>query len=135
MVLIDRSRRAVGAGAVLLLITGIVLPAAALADNEPNGAASCMGIEQAAISPPGSSDEEPGGSSQFVSEVKGLAAEQGVSPGALFSFVASLHEGSHEACDEALGGGDETTSAVRSSSGLGARALHSQIARAWPKVD
>jgi hypothetical protein len=70
-----------------------------------------------------------------VSEVKGLAAEQGVSPGALFSFVASLHEGSHEACDEALGGGDETTSAVRSSSGLGARALHSQIARAWPKVD
>jgi hypothetical protein len=124
-----------GAAGILLLIAGLALPAAALADNEPNGAASCMGIELAAISPPGSSDEEPGGASQFVSEVKGLAAEQGVSPGALFSFVASLHEGSHDACDEALGGGDETTAAVRTSSASAARASHSQIARAWPKGD
>jgi hypothetical protein len=39
-----------------------------------------------------------------VAEVKELAAESGVSAGAFFSFIASLHEGSHEDCDEALGG-------------------------------
>jgi hypothetical protein len=66
--------------------------------------ASCMGYEASSISPPGSSGEEPGGVPQFVAEVKELASGSGISPGALFSFIASLHEGSHEDCDEALGG-------------------------------
>jgi hypothetical protein len=66
--------------------------------------ASCMGYEASSISPPGSSDEEIGGAPQFVAEVKELAAGLGAPPGALFAFIAGLHEGSHEDCDEALGG-------------------------------
>jgi hypothetical protein len=62
-----------------------------------------MGIEAAAISPPGSSDEAPGG----VRDIKAFVeqAAPGVPPGkAFFSVAARLHEGSHAACDEALGG-------------------------------
>jgi hypothetical protein len=77
-------------------------PAAASAANEPNAAASCIGLEMAAISPPGTSDEEPGGASQFVGEIKELAATFGARPGTLFAFVASIHAGSHADCDEAL---------------------------------
>jgi len=65
--------------------------------------ASCMGIEAAALSPPGSSDEAPGG----MPDVRAFLKENfpGVPPGlAFYSFAARLHEGSHEACDEALGG-------------------------------
>jgi hypothetical protein len=65
--------------------------------------ASCMGIEAAAISPPGSSAEAPGG----VPDIKAFLDQvaPGVPPGqAFFSVAARLHEGSHEACDEALGG-------------------------------
>jgi hypothetical protein len=63
-----------------------------------------MGLEQASISPPGSSAEEPGGARQFVGEAKGLAAALGVAPGALFCFIALLQAGSHVQCDEALEG-------------------------------
>ncbi|TMK37707.1 MAG: SRPBCC family protein [Actinobacteria bacterium] len=65
--------------------------------------ASCMGIEAATLSPPGSSAEAPGG----MRDVKAFLDENfpGVPPGlAFYSFAARLHEGSHEACDEALGG-------------------------------
>jgi hypothetical protein len=65
--------------------------------------ASCWGIEAAALSPPGSSDEAPGG----MPDVKAFLDENfpGIPPGlALYSFAAGLHEGSHELCDEALGG-------------------------------
>ena len=65
--------------------------------------ASCMGIEAAALSPPGSSDEAPGG----MPDIKAFLDEffPGVPPGlAFFSFAAHLHSGSHEACDEAMGG-------------------------------
>jgi hypothetical protein len=89
----------VGLG-VGLVATLSVAPIAAAKDA--NGIASCMGIERAAISPPGSSDEVPGGSSGFNGEVKEIATALGITPGALISFVASLHEGSHEACDAAL---------------------------------
>jgi hypothetical protein len=96
-------RRCIGAAtAAIGLAAAIMSPAAALAAQEPNGAASCVGIEMAAISPPGTSDEEPGGAPQFVSEIKAFAELLGVRPGQLFGFVAALHEGSHEACDEAL---------------------------------
>jgi hypothetical protein len=63
-----------------------------------------MGLEHASISPPGTSDEEPGGTRQFVAEVKELATAFGVRPGTLMSFIAQLHAGSHESCDEVLGG-------------------------------
>ena len=66
----------------------------------PSAQASCMGIEAAAISPPGSSDEVPGGMPEFMQFIRGLPG----SPGSSISFIAGLHEGSHEACDEALGG-------------------------------
>jgi hypothetical protein len=65
--------------------------------------ASCMGIEAAALSPPGSSDEAPGG----VPDIKAFLEQvaPGVPPGqAFFSFAAGLHEGTHVECDEALEG-------------------------------
>ena len=65
--------------------------------------ASCMGIEAAALSPPGSSEEAIGG----IRDVKAFLDENfpGVPPGlAFYSFAARLHEGSHDSCDEALGG-------------------------------
>ena len=62
-----------------------------------------MGIERSAISPPGSSDEVPGGSPAFNAQVKEIAGAFGASPGAIFSFVAHLREGSHDACNAALG--------------------------------
>jgi hypothetical protein len=91
----------------LLAVTGLTIgaltfPSLAAAADEPNGRASCMGLELASISPPGTSGEEPGGAPQFVGEIKEFAAFLGVPAGGLFSFVASLHAGSHEACDEAL---------------------------------
>jgi hypothetical protein len=94
-------------GRIIRLSLGVGLIAAltlapVAAAKEANGSASCMGIERSAISPPGSSDEVPGGSSAFNSEVKEIATALGITPGALTSFVASLHEGSHEACDAAL---------------------------------
>lgn len=79
----------------------IVLPAAAgFAAN--GSAASCMGHEASSISPPGSSDEFPAGVPQlkaFIDE-----AFPDVAPGRIFSVIAKLHAGSHEACDEALEG-------------------------------
>ena len=64
--------------------------------------ASCMGIEASEISPPGTSDEFLGGMPALNSEVKEIANFLGVSPGAIYSSIAKLHEGSHVACDEAL---------------------------------
>jgi hypothetical protein len=87
-----------------LAITAVAAPAGISAASEPNGNASCIGLEQASISPPGSSDELPDGAPQFVGEVKELAVSFGVRPGTLFSFIAHLHAGSHAACDEALEG-------------------------------
>lgn len=90
-------------GIALALALGAAnVPGLVNAASEPNGHASCMGLEQASISPPGSSEEELGGARQFVGEVKGLAAAFGVAPGALFSFIAHLQAGSHADCDEAL---------------------------------
>jgi hypothetical protein len=88
-------------GGLSLLALVLVAPGSTMAAG-PSGAASCLGIEMAAISPPGTSDEEAGGTPQFVSEVKSFAGELGLRPGMLFAFIASLHEGGHEQCDEAL---------------------------------
>jgi hypothetical protein len=75
------------------------------AAHEANGHASCMGIELSAISPPGSSDEVPGGAPELGAEVKAIAAAVGLPAGRVISlFIAPLHAGSHEDCDAALGG-------------------------------
>jgi hypothetical protein len=89
----------IAAGALTL---GLAPMAAA---HEANGAASCVGIELSAISPPGSSDEVPGGAPAFVAEIKAIAANAGLPAGRVISlFIAPLHAGSHEDCDAALGG-------------------------------
>jgi hypothetical protein len=98
-----RTPRSVGLAVVLALgLTTLLAPAALAAPGEASGSASCMGIELAAISPPGSSNEVPGGAPAFVGEVKSIATSLGLPPGAVFAFIASLHAGSHADCDEAL---------------------------------
>lgn len=72
-----------------------------IAGADAHGNASCVGFEASGVSPPGSSEEAPGGMPDVIAFVKGVAGELGVSPGAIVSSVAKLHEGSHEACDEA----------------------------------
>ncbi len=79
---------------------GPTLAGTVLADA--NGNASCVGIEASSVSPPGSSDELPGGAAQLAEELRTAAGELGVPPGALFAGFAKLHEGSHEDCDEAV---------------------------------
>ena len=89
--------------AAVLTVTASAGTAFADAGSASSTRASCMGIEAAAVSPPGSSDEAPGG----VHDIKALLDQTapGVPPGkAFFSVAAQLHQGSHAACDEALGG-------------------------------
>jgi hypothetical protein len=88
--------------AVVLVVaaTGVLAAGGQAAVGTPSGSASCIGIEAAAISPPGSSDEFAGGMPELVAFVQGL----GGPPGAVVGSVAKLHEGSHEACDEATEG-------------------------------
>ncbi len=66
--------------------------------TRPGEHASCMGHEAAGVSPPGSSEEALGGMPELKAFIDTLPGP----PGASFSFIAKLHEGSHEACDEAL---------------------------------
>jgi hypothetical protein len=84
-------------GAAALALFAAVGPASA---TEPNTHASCMGQEAGSISPPGSSEEVPGGMPELMEFFLSLPA----TPGNTVSFVAGLHEGSHEACDEVLEG-------------------------------
>ena len=60
-----------------------------------------MGIEASSLSPPGSSTEVPGG----VREFRQFIRENIPGPPEVVSRTfAQLHAGSHEACDEAVGG-------------------------------
>jgi hypothetical protein len=83
-------------GALLLLV-----PAGA-AFAEAGGPASCMGHESSGVSPPGSSEEIPDGRKGLNAFIKSEFPD--APPGAVMSTIAKLHEGSHEACDEALEG-------------------------------
>jgi hypothetical protein len=94
-----RSGLAATAAAVSVLGAQILLAPSAAADAGSH--ASCVGIEASSISPKGSLEEFPGGMPELTAFVRSLAAELGVSPGTIVSFVAGLHEGSHAACDEA----------------------------------
>jgi hypothetical protein len=81
------------------LAAAITLGSGGLAMADAHGSASCVGIEASSISPPGSSDEFPGGMPALHAFI--VSNLPGVPPGAVISSVAKLHEGSHEACDEA----------------------------------
>lgn len=90
----SRCVTAIGAAAVGLAF-GVPVASA-----DAGGNASCVGIEASAISPPGSSSEVPGGMPALIAFVRSAAG----SAGPFVSSVAKLHEGSHEACDEAIEG-------------------------------
>lgn len=92
---------AVGSAAVVLAGIGSAStpsPTAAV-----NSHASCIGIEASEISPPGTSSEFPGGMHQVAHLVRAVAGALGIPSGAIYSSVARLHAGSHEACDAAAG--------------------------------
>jgi hypothetical protein len=63
--------------------------------------ASCMGHEASNLSPPGSSEELPAGMREFNAFFR--ETFPGTPSGSFISAIAKLHEGSHEACDAALG--------------------------------
>jgi hypothetical protein len=97
-----RRRRLVMAVAAFGLLVVGLLPAPASANA--GGSASCIGLELSDISPPGTNPEFPDGGPGFVAEVSELAPALGFkNRGDLISFIAKLHEGSHEDCDKALG--------------------------------
>ena len=86
---------------VIVLAIGLMLIPATAALADSTGHASCVGIESSAISPVASSDEIPGGRPQLNAIVRDLLGVNGI--GVVVNQVAKLHEGSHEACDEATG--------------------------------
>jgi hypothetical protein len=92
---------------IILMVTVAVVMAAMMVFAGPasaaaGGPASCIGHEASNISPPGSSEEVPGGMPGLRTEIRN--AFPGVPQGLVYSQIAKLHEGSHEDCDEALEG-------------------------------
>ena len=100
---VPRRLKALGFGVGLGVVMTLAVGPASVAAHEANGNASCMGIELSAISPPGTSDEVPGGAPELVGDVREIAASLGVPAGAIDAFIAQTKAGSHEACDETLG--------------------------------
>lgn len=85
-------------------LAGAALCASAFADPA-EGPASCAGYEAADVSPPGSED---GPFSQYgmpgiLAFIDAIIATSGLPRGVVIAALAALHEGSHEACDEAVG--------------------------------
>jgi hypothetical protein len=89
--------RKVTAGVVATLAFAF---SAAPAFSDAGASASCMGIEASTLSPPGSSDEVPGGMPEFRQFIR--ESSPGTPPGVVSRTFAQLHAGSHEACDEAV---------------------------------
>jgi hypothetical protein len=92
--------------AAATLVSGVLLGWLALAPTgtafaTAAGPASCMGHEASNLSPPGSSEELPSGMPAFSAFFR--ENFPGTPAGAFISGIAQLREGSHEACDEALG--------------------------------
>ena len=87
---------------IVMVLTALFAfaPAVAAFADVRSTHASCLGFEASALSPPGSNDEAIGG----IHDLKLFFDEAfpGVPPGQIYRFIASLHEGSHEACDEAI---------------------------------
>ena len=83
------------------------LGAGAFADPREGGRASCLGLEASDVSPPGSEDgtfSQLGmpGILAFIDTLIG-AGVVGPTRGAAIAVLAKLREGSHEACDAAVG--------------------------------
>lgn len=91
---------------VTMLVTLVFVPAgAAVADPPEPGNASCMGYEASAVSPPGSSDEAPGGMPNVLADVDAFfVAPNGEfkNRGQVIRLFTQLDADSHEACDQAL---------------------------------
>ena len=85
--------------AMTFAVSGLVLAPAGAAFAAGTHA-SCVGHEVSSVSPPGSSEELPGGVPELLAVID--AEFPGAPRGQVIRVVASLHEGSHEACDEAL---------------------------------
>jgi len=97
-----RFRRTASTALIVSVFIGgsiVISAGSAMADAGPR--ASCMGHEASNVSPPGSSDEFTGGMRELTLFIQ--QAFPDVPAGAIRSTIAKLHEGSHEACDEALG--------------------------------
>jgi hypothetical protein len=91
-----RNMRSVTAALATLAALAITAPPAL---GEAGTHASCMGIEASNLSPPGSTDEVPGGMPEFRQFIRENFPKP---PGAVSAVFAHLHEGSHAACDEAV---------------------------------
>ena len=98
----DRRWRRWLAGVTLAgaLLGGAMLGGSSSAFADAAGPASCMGHEASNLSPPGSSDE--GAMRDFAAFFR--ESFPGTPAGAFIGTIARLHEGSHEACDEAIEG-------------------------------
>jgi hypothetical protein len=91
-------------GICVTVAVGTLLLSAPAAMADSTGNSSCIGIEASAISPPGTSEEVPGGAAALSAFIRAEADQAGVTPGAVVASIARLHEGSHEACDRAIDG-------------------------------
>jgi hypothetical protein len=85
-------------------LVSITLCATALADP-PEGPTSCTGYEAADVSPPGSEDGPFSrlGMPGILAFIDVIIGSSSLTRGVVISALARLHEGSHEACDEAVG--------------------------------
>jgi hypothetical protein len=101
MVIVDRIA-ALRQVAVALLAGGVLTLALVFAPSASAAAspASCVGHEASGVSPPGSSEEAPGGVLDILAFIR---ANYPGTVGGFISTAARVHAGSHEACDEALG--------------------------------
>ena len=100
--------RIIAAVLVFALTAGYALGPAgtAFADPREDSPASCMGLEAAAVSPPGS-DTEPfpldeSGGMPAVNDLFDLLLSPGSPHGAAMSAMAKLHLADHDACDAAV---------------------------------
>ena len=83
----------------------IALSTSALADPPEGRPTSCAGYEASDVSPPGSEDGvfSKFGMPGILAFIDVIRAAAGLPRGAVIAVLARLHEGSHEACDEAVG--------------------------------
>ena len=93
------------AGIGLLLAAGAVHGTAAVAAPPEPGNASCMGYEAPHVSPPGTSEEAPGGMPNVLNDLDEFFIDPDGdfnNRGQIISFFTKLPADTHEGCDEAL---------------------------------
>jgi len=90
-------KRLIQAAVVVGFVSGLLGVQNVTAFADAGSHAGCIGIETSSIAPAGTSDEFPGGVPELIAAIRTF----GVPVGVVVRDVAKLHEGSHEACDEA----------------------------------